>query len=55
MSDELAVVELMHRIYRKLMKRIAPLFVGQQLTMTEVTLLWKVGQHPGIRASDFGG
>lgn len=52
MSGEIEVVELMHRLYKKLMKRMAPLFRDQQLSMTEVTLLWRVGQQPGIRASD---
>ncbi len=49
---EIRLVELLNRIQRKIMKRLAPLVRAEGLSLTETMVLWSVHREGSCRVTD---
>lgn len=49
---EIRLVELLNRIQRKIMRRLAPLVRAKGLSLTEALVLWKLHRRDSYRVTD---
>lgn len=52
---EVRLLELLSRVYRRLLRRLVPVFQTEGLSGTEVFVLWKVHKRGSLRATELAG
>lgn len=53
--QEIKLLELLGGVYRRLVRRLAPLFQAEGLSGTEILVLWKVSKGGSLRATELAG
>ncbi|KYH33568.1 MarR family winged helix-turn-helix transcriptional regulator [Neomoorella mulderi] len=53
--QEILLLELFSRVYRRLVRRLAPLFQAEGFSGTEILVLWKVHKKGSLRATELAG
>ncbi|QGP91666.1 MarR family protein [Neomoorella glycerini] len=53
--QEIRLLELLSRVHRRLVRRLAPLFQAEGFSGTEILVLWKVHKKGSLRATELAG
>lgn len=53
--QEIQLLELFSRVYRRLVRRLAPLFQAEGFSGTEILVLWKVQKRGSLRVTELAG
>ncbi|WP_338824219.1 hypothetical protein MHOCP_23300 [Moorella humiferrea] len=53
--QEIRLLELFSRVYRRLVRRLAPIFQAEGLSGTEILVLWKLRKKASLRVTELAG